>query len=420
MNIFKKTNFFTLITKLIAIIMPVYVFLAVFLTNILHIPKAWFFLKEFLLILAFFWLIYEFYKAKKLPKFDIIDYLVFGFIVYGIAITLVNGLWLKSIFYGGRYDFMFLIVLLFYKHGKEFLQISVKNLWLLFIYSGAVSLLIGLIIKFRLSEEYLNLFGYVEYSGNWVYSGWVPNYHGLENSGMRRFQWIFDGPNAMAYFLIVFSGIFLYLQKKKREFYVIMTLFFLFSLVILTFSRSALVGICWSIGIIFLLNSNFFFKKYKKVLISLGICWIIFAGVFWFLFHEQLENIIIRKGSTSGHFERMAIGINRFTEKPFGAWLAESGPAFRAIHPEAQTKEGEIFYIPESWYIQLLVEWGIVYLWIFVTLLFFIVQRLYKHSKILTVMFIAVLIMNIFLHIFEATYISIFLFLFIWLFMKKE
>jgi len=42
------------------------------------------------LILAFFALIWEFIKNKKLPKIDLLDYLIIAFFLYGIIITFVN------------------------------------------------------------------------------------------------------------------------------------------------------------------------------------------------------------------------------------------------------------------------------------------------------------------------------------------
>ena len=212
----KKSNFFTIITKIILIILPFYVFLSLILKNVTGIDFIWIFLKEFLLILAFLWVIYEFIKAKKFPKFDILDYLIFGFIWYWIAITFINWLWIKSLFYGWRYDFIFFVAFLIYKHWAQFLKEPWKNLIKLFFISASISLLIWVTIKFSLKEEFLLLFWYVDYSGNWIYNWWVPIYHWLENSWTRRFQWILDWPNMMWFFLILYSGIFLFLQKNKK------------------------------------------------------------------------------------------------------------------------------------------------------------------------------------------------------------
>lgn len=419
-NYFKNNNLFTIITQILIILLPFYVFLSVFFTNIVWIPSFWFFIKEFLLVILFFSLCFLFYKNKKLPQLDILDYLVFFYIFYWIIITFINWLWINSIIHWWRYDFMFLIVMLIYKHWTQFLTIKLRDLLKLFVYSWAMALLFWVMLKFRLKEEFLMEFGYVDYSGHWTFTWWIPVYHWLENSWMRRFQWIFDWPNAMAYFLILFSGVYLYLQRKKNEYYVILSMIILFWFLLMTFSRSAILGVLWAIGLIWVLNLNILFKKYKKTFLSLVIWWLVFLWSLGVIFSDQLVNIVIRPSSTTGHFDRMIMWIERFTEKPLWAGLAESWPWYRYIYPDKLTKEDELKYIPESWYIQVLIEWWIIYLITFLAILWIVLRRLYNNSIIIFWVLIAIMIMNLFLHIFEVTYISILAFLFIWLFISVK
>ena len=413
-----KENLFTLLTKFLVIVLPFYVILAVFFSVQIWIPKAGFLFKELILVLLFVSLIYEFYKNKIRPKFDLLDYLIFAYFGYGIIISFINGLWLSSIVYGGRYDFVFFIVFLIYRHGKLFLQVSYNGLLKLFLLSATASLLCSILIKFRLWEKYLLIFWFTDYISNWTFDGRVPNYHGLENSGIKRFQWIFDGPNQMAFFLIVYTSILMQYVKKKFEYHMVLILIALFILVIMTYSRSAILGIFSWIWLLLLLNIKEIYKRFKKILIGglIG-CLIAWWGML-LIFGDKVENIVLRSSSTTGHFDRMAIWIDRFLEKPFWAWLAEAGPAFRSIYPDKQTKQDEQYYIPESWFIQQLIEGGFIYFILFVTILTLIAKKLYRYSKPLFVWMIAVLVMNVFLHIFEATYLSILLFLFIALFIN--
>ena len=416
----KKSNFFTIITKIILIILPFYVFLSLILKNVTGIDFIWIFLKEFLLILAFLWVIYEFIKAKKFPKFDILDYLIFGFIWYWIAITFINWLWIKSLFYGWRYDFIFFVAFLIYKHWAQFLKEPWKNLIKLFFISASISLLIWVTIKFSLKEEFLLLFWYVDYSGNWIYNWWVPIYHWLENSWTRRFQWILDWPNMMWFFLILYFGIFLFLQKNKKEFYVFLVLAFLAVLLYITFSRSAILWVLAWVWILFLVNLKTIFQKHKKVFLTITAISSVFIILILSIFLNPIKNIVLRESSTEWHFSRMIIWIERFIQKPFWAWLAESWPAFRSIYPDKQTLEFEQYYIPESWFIQVLVEGWIIYFLLFLTILWIIWTKLYKKSIFMFVSFFAILVMNVFLHIFEATYLSILLFILIWLIIYKD
>jgi hypothetical protein len=61
----------------------------------------------------------------------------------------------------------------------------------------------------------------------------------------------------------------------------------------------------------------------------------------------------------------MVTGLERFRENPvFGEGLASAGPAYRYVVPmnegeslyRGETKIKEDYYIPESWYVQQLVE----------------------------------------------------------------
>lgn len=60
----------------------------------------------------------------------------------------------------------------------------------------------------------------------------------------------------------------------------------------------------------------------------------------------------------------MVIGLKRFTAHPLGSGLATSGPAYRYVTQlerdeglfEGENKDLEDYYIPESWYVQQLVE----------------------------------------------------------------
>lgn len=420
-NCLKNTNFFTILTKIILIILPFYVFLTLSLKTATWVNFIWFFLKEFLIVLAFFTVIFEFFKAKKFPKFDLLDFLIFSFFAYGIIITFVNWLGFKSVFFGWRYDFIFLVTFLIYKHWAQFLKETKENLIKLFLYSASVSLLLWLFVKFSLKEEILIFFWFTEYNwASWLYQGWVPNYHWLENSWIRRFQWILDWPNMMWFFLILYAWFFTFLQKNKKEFYVIFFLLFLLILLYLTYSRSALLWvIAWS-WIIILANLKDIFIKHKKIVLYSILGFLVFFIPFWLLFSGMIKHMLIRESSTTWHFHRMWVWVERFLEKPFWAWLAESWPAFRNIYPEKQDIKWEHYYIPESWFIQVLVEGWIVYFALFLAILWIILQKLYKKSIIIFGTFFAILVMNVFLHIFEATYLSILLFALISIILYKK
>ncbi len=415
----KKYNLFTLITIALVILMPFYVLLKVFFEYQLGLSYTWVLFKEWLVLLLGLSLIYEFYKAKKFPQFEVLDYLILAYFVYGIGVTLWNGLGLSNLFHGGRYDFMFFWVFLLLRHGKQFLHISKKKLIRLFVWSGGISLWLGVFLKV-IWEEFLTLFGFNYYVSNWTFQWSVPIYHGVEWSGIRRFQGILDGPNQMAFFLFSYLWAALYFTKKKFEFHHGLILIALFIGIVATFSRSALLGFAWWVGLLVLCNLVILFKKYKKQMLIATAIVIVILGTIWVVFERKIHSIIIRPGSTAAHFERMEIGIQKFIEKPLGYGLATSWPWYRQVHDGPLTKDDEKQFIPESWFVQQLVEWGIIYFTLFCSILFMILIRVYKKSPSFFVACVAIGVMNIFLHIFEATYVSVLLFLFLWLLIPKK
>ena len=423
--LFKNTNLFTILTKILIIILPFYVIIKVYSDKILGLWFFWFFIKEFIVILLFFSLIYEYFFNKKNKdiklKFDKIDYLIFAFILYWIIITLINWLWFKALFFWGRYDFLGFIVFFIFKHGKIFLKEKIKNLIKLFLLSACISLFLGLMIKFILWEEFLSLFGFSIYVNEFWFWWWIPIYQWVEASGIRRFQGILDSPLAMWYFLILFTWLFTYLNRKNLDFAYFLWLIFLLSLVFLTYSRAAMLWIIIWVFILFLFSLKRNLKKYKKYVVYFISILIIWIFSFWYIFQDKLVNVFLRPGSTTGHFTRMETWVKRFISHPFWEWLASAWPAYRNIISWETSLQTDRYYIPESWFIQILVEGWIIYFSLFLYILSNIIFHLYKSKNYyILVMFVWILVMNLFLHVFEYTYITILLFLFLWLFYVWE
>ena len=167
-----------------------------------------------------------------------------------------------------------------------------------------------------------------------------------------------------------------------------------------------------------LLNLKLIFKKYLTQ--SIVVLFVIFVlwGMFYIRYWWHMEDIVLRAWSSKWHSERMIYWIKQFVAKPLWQWLASSWPWYRLAHNAKNTEEK--YFIPESWYVQQLVEWWIIWFIFFIITMFLILLRIYPVSKPLFFSFFAILIMNLFLHTFEASYISMILFLFLWLFLGKK
>lgn len=410
-----KQNLFTLLTKFLIIVLPFYVLIKVFFEYKLWISYFWIYVKELIIVLLAITLIYEYIKNKLLPKLDLLDYLILGYFARWIIITIINWLWLNSIFYWWRYDYIFFITFLIFRHWFIFLKAKKAELIKLIIFTTSLSLFTGFCVKFVTWEEILTFFWFNYYVSNWSFSGSVPIYHWVENSWLRRFQWILDWPNQMAFFLIIFSSLILSTVRKKIEFHIWLVILFIFVLLLLTYSRSALLWIFWAVWVILLFNVKTIFTKYKKYL-TLALIWLIILWwIFYLVFERKINQIIFRAASTAWHFERMEAWIDKFLEKPLWHGLATSWPWYRSVYPDKISKEEEVNFIPESWFIQQLVEWWIIYFLLFISIFWIILTNLYKINLALFWWLIAILIMNIFLHIFEATYLSVLFFIILWL-----
>ena len=130
------------------------------------------------------------------------------------------------------------------------------------------------------------------------------------------------------------------------------------------------------------------------------------------------------------------MGFLRFSKNPLWQWLASAGPASRALYEvnevpitaepsdkniativrtlKARNKDfiynSETYYIPESWYIQQLIEGGILWFFFFLSIIVGILAQI-RFSPYMLAAFVGVLMMNIFLHSFESMHSSFALFI---------
>jgi hypothetical protein len=127
--------------------------LSVFTKERLGIP-GFAFIKELLLLSLIVTIVgyHIFGKVRvKISRYDI------GILAY-IAIMLVITSFttgLSGAIYGGRYDFAFLIAFMAAYHGRVFLEKPVSYYIRIFLISGGAMILISLLLKWPLSEDYL-------------------------------------------------------------------------------------------------------------------------------------------------------------------------------------------------------------------------------------------------------------------------
>lgn len=355
-----------LLVKSFLVFLPFSVFASVFLSFKVGIPGVNY-VKELLLLAIAGVAGYAYFRDKKWPELDKVDYLILGYVAWMLLSTLVNGSGMRSFVYGGRYDFEFLFAFVVFKHAYAYLPGKVSEYVRLFLLSASAAIVIGLFVRFVLHEEILLHFGFSPNLSNWKFGGSVPIYHGIDGANVRRFQGIFDGPNPAAFFMITYLGLlFHFFRTKKEELFAVSVWgMMVFGLILYTYSRSALVGTALGVGLLIALSLKTIWKKYRRsVFVAIPVVALL-SLAFYVKFEGSMDRIVLREGSSKGHFDRMITGIERFKENPvFGEGLASSGPAYRFVVPQnadehlyqGETKKMEDYYIPESWYVQQLVE----------------------------------------------------------------
>lgn len=113
-------------------------------------------------------------------------------------------------------------------------------------------LFVSLLIRYVFGETILTLFGFSEKVSVWDGSGPPPIYHGIPGASVVRFQGMLEGPNQMAFFLLVYLGTYisLFFRFKKYRFINWVIIFFVLFLLTQTYSRSGLMGGVVGFGIL--------------------------------------------------------------------------------------------------------------------------------------------------------------------------
>jgi len=223
------------------------------------------------------------------------------------------------------------------------------------------------------------------------------------------------GPNQLASYLL--SAIFIALtqisnlksQTSKLQLKTFLTILVIFGVtaVILSFSRSAWVGLY--VGLLvsaIILIKNFWFK-----IVSVVILLALAAGMGYYYLNKP-NDVLTHGASDAGHqtaFQSSILEIKNRAGQPvkllFGSGIGTAGPA--------ALKYGDGF-VSESWYLQLALELGIIGVLLWLTFIILLLVELYKKNKGLFLALISVSTAAVFLHTFaDNPAISITLFLLI-------
>lgn len=250
----------------------------------------------------------------------------------------------------------------------------------------------------------------------------------------NRFQWSFWDPIRFSVFMVIMYFIYIgfVLQKKWNNKIVRNTLLFIpsifvFVAIFYSYTKTSMLGLLfWGLLFFYLVRKIKHGKEISKnfIIISSIIIW----GILWFVLYVK-RALFLHPEALLGRVENLVQSYDMFLFNPFGYWLWIAGPASQlATSSDMSLASWVNKFLPENWYIQILLEQSMIWLWIFIALLSVIWVYLYRIVKLkkdylsigIFVSYITILFMANFTHIFEESATSFILFLIIWWYIARE
>ena len=287
---------------------------------------------------------------------------------------------------------------------KDFSWIQYLLMWILWIW------FIWQILKIFKPDLFMSMwYGKLD---DFYYWNNPPIYYLTSFEWTMRWQWLFAGPNNYGYFLVAFLPLIMLLWwwtwQELKDFVKnpIKNLNFLLTIlrfvaIALTLSRSAIL---WTAVVIAFLARDWI-KEHKKI--SIWILCILIAWIVWLSF--------LKPESTLGHFKANISYIGDIVDHPLWYGLGSSGPA---VHHEWTM-------LPENYFMQIMLDvWSVGFiLWCVVIfgilMIFRAIENNFKKWKnsgedaavflqrrSLLLWRIALLIMWLFLHVFEDSMVN--------------
>lgn len=339
------------------------------------------------------------------------------YLIFWVAITLVYSIiasyrWWASaynIFIGIKYGFMFLRILLsslFIWHilpekHQQTIRTRLPRIVIWIIIGGLIRQA-GKYIR----PDFFHRLGYGPI-GDFVFGTQPPIYYRTWPWWEPRLQGLFAGPNNYGYFLAAFFPLLVAWKKNTRsqnaKLWRIIAIIIAWFSIVLTLSRTAIIGA--SIGTILLYRQHI--RKNKKLLI--GIIWAIIIGILWLS--------VLKGGSTQEHIINKLLSIQYIIQKPRGYGLGTAGPA---IHHQWSI-------LPENYYMQMAIDiwslWFIFFMGTLIILMRTIRQQGIQHNeqeKAMITWFYILLIMWLFLHVFEDSMVNYLFFIPRWIYIGQQ
>jgi hypothetical protein len=367
---------------------------------------------------------------------DVIDACIFGALAYSALLhAWSTNSAVTSYIYGFRYDFIPLVAFLILcrvSWSQDFFMKAGRLLVIVGTFVAAYGLL-----TLILPDRWFSMLGYSALHSLYIPDGPIAAFQYISESGIRRVQSTFSGPNQMGLWLLIPLSLALRMRRAGAVVsgkWSVASIVLIGSAIVLSFSRAAWIGAI-VIGLIVLAP-----KMRRRFLVSSVLAVIILGVTVATLF----PSVIVRSLSSSAHITRPLEAIEKIADNPFGYGLGSAGPASNrtsdacvelplgADYGWAEAHSSLCVFVggkqvlpldrscscpmlPENWYLQWGVEMGLLGLLVSLLLPFFVLRKLRMNNgklimahvrRAIAAAYLAVCVAALFLHAFEDSALS--------------
>jgi hypothetical protein len=436
----KVANYINICLSILLLLLPISNPLGQFLIHVLKFNLNILLWKELIMISIITMMVYSLIYNQLIFK----AYFSIIWVVFTTLVTIssfYNQIALNSYLIGFRFELLWVLFLAISLDWVRLIGlINIRKL-INSIYLGfGLSGLLTLATVIFGSQKVLTLLGYqdaVETTSNLVNSSLCHSINGLGDG--CRLSGGFGNPNHYGAYLAMLLPLFIF-NIKKGNTKLIRSFSFIFAslsvlFIILNFARFAWLGLIISL---FIYLCTLFRKPLSRILV---VSVLFFSSVGGFVLFSQpfdsekysfLPQYITKPGSSIGHYRLTNIAMEIITKNSpniifTGYGLGQSGPAAKPDYTDVKelkiVKENyliadkyytirETITIPESWYLQLILNGGFIYAILYMLIVLAPLYLLIKSNNntviAITLGLFIVIFGNIFLHIWESSIVAIY------------
>lgn len=350
--------------------------------GIMNVARMW---KEIVILILLAGSLFNIYKKYKFNFWKALknNYLVWTTIAFAICSFIYIFFpffnpWMSS-FLGYRYDVFFLFAMLIWIYLNSVKDNFGTILKIFFISTGLAVWIFLPWYAFGDISLLSSIFGYSAEVSQYNPNGCIS--YAQNTNGVPRFQWTFGGPIRFSVFLTTFIFVYLgyilskitLIENKKEKLIKWSLLIGLPSLLYLasiyfSFSKTPFVGFIIGFLVFAFLSFRTRLKEIPKGVYA-GLFWTLtlFVGLLMYIKRDFFLHI----GSLIDRVDNLGKSLEMFFNNPVGNGLGFAGPA---------SVVNERFW-PENWFIQILLEQGIVWISLFVSIIIMIFTLLWKIYK---------------------------------------